>query len=375
MPKTVFANHMVAHVWAQQNQREGRSHNGNFSFDGALLYSYSTVIAAFTNATLDGRRVVLVSSETFSMTTSSKHMPATRRALHGSNIETFYVPIIRGVVGAEWQRADSHAINAGHFVQGLRDYATRASKPFVQQYSAGDTADSRVEYMRNDLAYGLFAYCRAFELPIAPHTELLDSLEQIIRAGFASYNDPKKMAKREKANARREITTARVMARANAYLEGVLADYPRSGLDKYTKRQCEREHYNRAYAMRDRLAARGQITEAQWLEGAQGPFYSDKTLVRRVGDTLQTSRGAECPFAHAVIAFLKAQECRRTGTTWQRNGQQIRVGHFNVDSIDASGNMRAGCHTLKWEEMLRLAIREIPERVKPSFGLPALLAA
>ncbi|MGZ6199170.1 MAG: hypothetical protein ACXWNL_16160 [Vulcanimicrobiaceae bacterium] len=374
MPK-VFSNSMVAHTWANQRQQEGRSHNGNFSFTGALLYSYSTVIAALTNAELDGKRIALVSSETFSMTTSSKHMPPLRRALHGLNVETFYVPYVRDVVGAEWQHAEAHKRNVEHFAQGLRDYATRAAKPFVQLYSAGDTADSRVEYMRNDLAYGLFAYSRAFDVPNGPHVDLLDSLEQIIRAGFAKYNDPKRIASRERSNARREVTVARVMARAYGYLEGVLPSFPKSGLDKSTKRACESKARNDAWALRDRNANRGQITEAQWLEGARGPFYSDKTLVRRIGDKLETSRGAECPFAHAVIAFRKAQECRATGTSWHRNGQQIRVGVFSVDSIDELGNMRAGCHTLQWEEMLRLALQEVPHLVKASFGLPALLVA
>jgi hypothetical protein len=120
---------------------------------------------------------------------------------------------------------------------------------------------------------------------------------------------------------------------------------------------------------------RKPISADEWRNGS-GDIYQygfADTLLRRKGDTLQTSRGADCPFAHAVIAFRKAQECRANGTTWQRNGQQIRVGHFNVDSIDAQGNMRAGCHSLKWEEMERLAIREIPHVVKPRFGLPALI--
>lgn len=125
----------------------------------------------------------------------------------------------------------------------------------------------------------------------------------------------------------------------------------------------------RAYPDSNRVTA----TEWQDGKGATSQYGFTETFVRRNGDTLQTSRGASCPFAHAVIAFLKAQECRSTGTTWKRNGQQIRVGHFNVDAIDEQGNMRAGCHELKWEEMLRLAVREVPHLVKPSFGLPALL--
>lgn len=38
----VFSNDMVAHVWAQQRQQNGRSNNGNFYFEGRVLYSYGT---------------------------------------------------------------------------------------------------------------------------------------------------------------------------------------------------------------------------------------------------------------------------------------------------------------------------------------------
>src|SRR5579885_821779 len=75
MTRTVFDNHMVAHVWAQQSQPYGKSGNGNFSFRDSLLFSYTTIIARFTRETVGAKRVVLVSSESFSMTTQSKHYP------------------------------------------------------------------------------------------------------------------------------------------------------------------------------------------------------------------------------------------------------------------------------------------------------------
>lgn len=37
---TVFDNAMAAHVWAQQNQESGRSHNGNLFFEGRAIFSY-----------------------------------------------------------------------------------------------------------------------------------------------------------------------------------------------------------------------------------------------------------------------------------------------------------------------------------------------
>lgn len=88
---------------------------------------------------------------------------------------------------------------------------------------------------------------------------------------------------------------------------------------------------------------------------------------------LETSRGAEVPFKQAVYAFLRAQECRRTGTPWRANGEQIKVGFFALACIDAEGNITAGCHTLEWSEMLRLALKEVPHLVRAQYPVPALV--
>ena len=113
----------------------------------------------------------------------------------------------------------------------------------------------------------------------------------------------------------------------------------------------------------------------------------DRTIVRYVGsvvkkraprphtkgDTLQTSRGAECPFAHAIRAYRMAQHCRANATAWETNGHKIPVGLFTVDRIDANGTLHAGCHAIAYEAMTRLAVREVPEEVKACFPVPACI--
>tara|TARA_E500000318_G_scaffold106661_1_gene114908 strand:- start:739 stop:1032 length:294 start_codon:yes stop_codon:yes gene_type:complete len=67
-------NSGVAEYWARNEK--ARSNNGNFTTDGARLFSYSTVIG-FTSE--EGKKVVLdytASTGNFlSMTTSTKHLP------------------------------------------------------------------------------------------------------------------------------------------------------------------------------------------------------------------------------------------------------------------------------------------------------------
>lgn len=117
--------------------------------------------------------------------------------------------------------------------------------------------------------------------------------------------------------------------------------------DEKSKRE-NRELWERQRAMR-----------AAWLAGERNGWHgSDETggaLMRVAGDMLETSQGASVPLAHAVKAFRFIKACRESGKSWQRNGQTIRVGHFQVDSIDSAGNFRAGCHSFNWPEVERVA--------------------
>lgn len=74
-----------------------------------------------------------------------------------------------------------------------------------------------------------------------------------------------------------------------------------------------------------------------------------------VGGTLQTSHGADVPLTHAVKAFRFIKLCRDNGRAFKANGKTLRVGHFQIDSIDTSGNFKAGCHDIAWQEVERVA--------------------
>lgn len=77
--KTVFENRMVAHVWAQQNQSEGRSSNGQFYFRDKTIFSYRD---SWPLATFIKDNEVLINTQRVSMTTS-KHLHYVRMALKG----------------------------------------------------------------------------------------------------------------------------------------------------------------------------------------------------------------------------------------------------------------------------------------------------
>lgn len=95
---------------------------------------------------------------------------------------------------------------------------------------------------------------------------------------------------------------------------------------------------------------------------------------RPVAGTLETSQGAAVPLAHALRAFGFLRKVRESGNGWKAAGRSIPVGHFQIESIDAQGNFRAGCHYIEWAECARVA-QEIGAFETPAADLsPADLA-
>ena len=89
--KTVFSKDMVAHIWAQQCQYEGRTATGNFYFTDKTLYSYGNHFIVGKFEQHNGNRCILMSTRTYSVTTSSQQAIA-RQAIRNTPLPVFYVP-------------------------------------------------------------------------------------------------------------------------------------------------------------------------------------------------------------------------------------------------------------------------------------------
>lgn len=126
---------------------------------------------------------------------------------------------------------------------------------------------------------------------------------------------------------------------------------------------CQRE--------RDRLIVEQQRADREkWQAGGSNYFRGKDenggAYIRKNGDQLQTSLGAEVPWSHAVKAFRFIKLCREKGEGFQSNGRSLRVGHFVVDRIEPNGDFKAGCHKFSWAEIERLARKEGVFDVAPS---------
>lgn len=302
------SNSMVAHIWAQQRKESARSSNGNFSFSGRYLYSYSTVIASFVQS-VEGERVALITSRGYSMTTSSKHMPAARGAVSG---KVFYVPNVSPCGIAD------HTGNLAYLVGEYGGHVAKCRR-------ARDLSDWQLTRLA-DLAKTAQSYARTFGLAV-PEIDAASDAEEVINfraARDAKNATPQAIAKRAKALAAREAAK---------------------------ERKAELAHLKGA----EKIAAwrAGETVHLGWGENR---CADGGALLRIKGTNLETSQGATVPMSHAIRVFQFAKLCRDSGQSWERNGRTLRVGHFQVDRVGADGSFAAGCHQIYWPEIEQAAI-------------------
>ena len=429
--KRVFVNRQLAHVWAQQEQDEGRTGNGNFYFRSTAIYSYrdNWPLAQFTGQdTPDGLQIVLVNSEKYSVTTSahSRYVDDALRGLPGikridcdcEQLRTWRsggrqaaaASIVNDAIRAMIDSA-SAATNAKRIdwtEKARRNYETSQDMPELSWEERRDRRiaginDERVNELMHLLGVssatsGLVAY----DIP---------AMREAVRVAFNTFYEPTAMAKREKARDRRAAKALftnfrsafravyfnrhyvpwsarrKLEARINEVFRLGTAEERASALRLLSTAEAHNEQEaafnasnpDAAAIVRDRTYGRNakRLTPAEWQDGKSGQLdyshASGPTMVRRKGETLQTSRGAEAPFGHAVAIYLKAQACRASQTPWKRNGETMRAGHFQLDAIDTQGNISIGCHRIAFDEMQRLAVREVPKTVRACYPLPALV--
>lgn len=330
--KTVFDNRQCAHVWAQQSQPYGRSNS--MEFDGTVIKSYQTPVAAFAPVGKDrkfkqpifylddGGRVVLVTCDSYSMTTASKHLPAVRRALRAED-HIYSVPDI-GHGGGRTSTArvgpasdpkswkPVHRANRAWMVAQYR--ATVASMlksrrgiDMVESANQIRELVARVEKIR--------AYCNVFNIAFPAALNPLYDGDQVARRNQelrARADDPARAA----AHARRMVARAEAEQRYNA-----------ERIDRFR---------------------RGERVP---------PFTAEEGALLRMsagGAEVETSLGARVPLDEAR-AFLKFWDrCRLGG--WARNLGTYSVGPFPLREIQANtGNVTIGCHMIHGHEIERIA--------------------
>lgn len=324
-----YDNAMCAHVWAQQTKETGKSGNGNMSFEGRTLYSYRTPIGRFVD-TVDGHRAVLVTSETFSVTTSGKHMPALRRAIdygRGEFAPCFTVPYLCGGSG----------LGDTHFELTAKEHAANLAH-LIERYGAAVAADKRKRDLGSSWqavltkkATAAREYAFAFGLTapeLKPESDIA-AIEAHHAARDAKRNAPGAAERREaeavKRAERKERKAQEARAKALAEAAEAVADW-RAGRRRSLPYGLSRDE-NGGALLRVQMVA--DIETGQ----------------------LQTSMGATVPLPDAIRVFRFVKLCKERGEAWHRNGRTLPVGAFQVAHVAPNGTFRAGCHLIHWPEI------------------------
>jgi hypothetical protein len=309
-------NSQVRHLWAAQTRARARSSNGNCSFDGPDLYSYSTVIARIVD-TDTGEKAVLITSHKHSITTTGKHIPRYSDASRYSDVSqydlVFTVPDL-------YPSAVGHARNVEYMLGQYRDRVeTMMRRRNLPEYvNPADTLGGTRATIKS--------YCRAFGLT-APDLDVNDDAQKIIdhhAAKNARNQDPKVLAER---------------AKAAAYRAKKLADR------EATERAAASQH------MEAWLAGEMAYPPRQWDTTPTGGVY-----LRVRNGVVETSMGASVPLALGMALFAMAARQRAEGLD-HRFTNRFRIGDFILTEIKADGTCIVGCHRLEWDKMVACAER------------------
>ncbi len=326
MTKIVVESRQVAHLWANQSQEQARNAQGNFSFCGRVIKSYNTPIAQ-----LCENGVVLRDTYHYSNTTC-KHQSLVHQSLSASQ-RLFSI----SVDNAGACDRDDHVKNHEAMVRDYEATLKAAAKPRIRPV----TVESHLEHAKeirikaNDyrqrFCKGAFKQC-----PLIPeNTSLVETLENLRK------RDAKQLAKKAKAKAEQEKADAE---EARLDLEHWIA----IGLPAWKQ--------NKSWA------ARGVNTtdcDDWWKTTVIPPsapvdfrvIKTDAESYKPDVEFVETTLGAEFPKSHCARAFKAILACRKAKKGWKRNGSEVRVGLFQIDEIDEHGNVTAGCHVIRWEEI------------------------
>jgi hypothetical protein len=407
--REVFVTGEIPHLWAHKVQPSARNPQGNLYYRDSTIYSYrdSFPIAAHVNgkAKTPG---ILLTTDTYSSTTNG-HIHAVRLAIP-SGVPTFNVPhVLSSIERGKYDRATGdwtpyktpriiyrHTENLESYATRIDDAISKAAKAIKNADSYRATAESILAEMRN---YATFFAIGRVKYPVIPAdlTELRKTLKTAERKEAIERREAD--ARKQAENEAREL--AQVTGWFNASHPEVLAQWDGSlvharaiALSKRVE-EAERarikqeadallcvqtwmgEHpeiaanWNGQYRAGVELQtaynnAERKRKQAQrivdWNNGIRGVSVSDiydmPTSLRINPDDnteVETSRGVVFPVSHARLGLALVKRVMASGKAWHQNGEQCRLGHYRIDSIETNGTVHAGCHVVPFESIERIA--------------------
>jgi hypothetical protein len=353
--KEVFKTGEIAHLWAHQTQAQARNSAGNLFFEGPTIYSYGRHFAIATiHKKRDGRTLVLMNSANYSNTTAGHKSDVRQAARHLPSVS---------VPNTNPESLAEHNANIKFATDKAAELLAKA-----QRAMQVDTV-ANLRPIAKSLFNALKVYAEFFrirrKLPTFPEVEWNAAAA---RAERMQNPDPVRDAKRFKAKQQRQArvqeqyreTYEKYEAAARTYNDAVrkaLENLPDPAehwrkTGEWVRAEVE---VNRPEVWNWKLA-RKMSDNGFVLTKLLSPSRPVEDVLLRVdGDQIETSLGVRIPRSHGERLWRVIQRVMARGEPYQHNGHSEYAGEFRVDRIDVDGTLTAGCHTIKYAELERLA--------------------
>jgi hypothetical protein len=245
--------------------------------------------------------------------------------------------------GGKW-----HAQNLAHFAE-VQTAALAKAKRAMQSGTVNYLRSMASTACANDRAYRAFFKLRG--KPLEFQYDAFIAAET--RAKSIENPDPIRDAKRFKAREQRAAALEKRHERLEAEyatLQAQFAAEHAAVLDQWRNGGALPRGYISYPATWTRADKRALGCSSYGLQSGRVPC-----MLRVVGDQIETSQGASIPLAHAPRIWRLVSACVSAGREYKRNGHTEHAGEYAIDSVSAAGELRAGCHTIPYAELQRLA--------------------
>jgi len=312
--KTVFSSYEIAHVWASQSAPYGRS-PGNASFQGKVFRSWQTDIGVI----LQPGQAVLINSTSYSNSTS-KVQGRMRCAVHHFPVKFYVDGLPRGEELRQLAKEPAR----------IHEYCLRAAKEALDESKAPrirqTTRDAKRSIARGHLeqANAVNDFFRLRKAPVNPD-DIGAAVARLVRA------DAKKAREEEKAR--------QIRAKAEAERVALWTEQSKEALTEWrTGERAEIPHYL------------GRLISLP----AEGGYLGNAALRLSVdGTRVETSQGAQVLVrtVRFLWEFCAHARATKTAVAEQTVSRFPALDYYKVNSIDAFGNVSAGCHCIPFAEV------------------------
>lgn len=335
----VFPTSEVFHLWAHQTQSYARNPSGNVFFDGPTIYSYGRHFPVARIYERKGEKLVLLNSASRSVTTAKHQREAHQAVSHLRAMRCPFAP-------SEYNAKEKHTGNLAYVQKEIGEHLDKSQRA-MQARNVQWRQESAESLHQDALDYSAFFGIRR-KAPDFPADAFQAALD---RATRIETPDLIRDAARIRANERKAALFNSKLAH---YRDALLAHEQTGG---------------KANAWRN-----GQISNVtgapEWWADCPLPFrralgnsryghwYGHtfaETLLRVSGDHIETSKGARIPLEHAPRIWRLVQVCRASARAYEKNGHTEHAGPYAIDSVNAQGDLKAGCHTILYGELELLA--------------------